>query len=169
MSAMRLTAEQRGYIIVGHCLLAIAINVGINGLIGWLTFRGVDPVPIWGVESSGGPDLIGTSLFLPAITCLIVTPIVRRHVRAGKVAPITAALPGWLRPFRRRLPARAAFFGLAGLAGVGGAVAAALLTLGPDAMPLATFLGIKVAYSGALGGLVQPMIGVVALSDLVDA
>jgi len=168
---MRLSPEQRGYLIVGHCLLAIVINLVLNGVIGWLAFRGVNPVPIWGIESSGGPDLIGTSLFLPAITCLIVTPIVRRHVRGGKVAAIEGPerLPGWLRPFRRRLAARAACFGLAGLVLVGGSVAALLLTWGPAAIPFATFLWVKALYSAALGGLVQPMIGVVALADPVEA
>jgi hypothetical protein len=168
---MDLTPEQTRYLVIGHCLVAFAINFVLNGALGWATFGGVDPVPVWAVESSAGPDLVGTCLFLPAITCLIVTGIVRRHTRNGTVPRLetTAAVPAWLRIFRRGLPTRALLFGAAGLALVGGPLAGGLLSLGPDAFALTPFLWTKAIFSGALGATVQPLIGIVALADPIEA
>ncbi|MGH0032551.1 MAG: hypothetical protein ACQGVC_22395 [Myxococcota bacterium] len=164
---MKLTAAQIGYLFVGHCLLAIAINLAINGGIGWLAFEGVDPVPVWGASSSAGPDLIGTCFFLPLFTCLIVTPIVRRHVRGGRVTPIPAGvrLPFWVRAFRRRLVPRALSLGLACLAVVGGGLAALLLASGLETVGNTPFLWWKATFSAGLAAVVQPAIAVIALSD----
>lgn len=164
---MRLTAAQTGYLFVGHFLLAMGINFLINGAIGWLSFRGVDPVPTWGVAASGGPDLIGTCFFLPAITCLIVTPIVRRQVRSGTVTSIPPEVrrPLWVRPFRSRLVPRALRMGLAGLVLFGGPLALVLSSFGPVAFGLTPFLWLKASFSAALAGVVQPVIAIVALTD----
>ena len=163
---MNLSSNQRQYLLVGQCLIPFVINFVLNGLIGLLMFRGVNPVPTWGIESSAGPDLIGTCFFLPAITCLIVTPIVRRHVRGGMVEPTAAEdLPIWLQPFRRPLATRAALFGLAGLAFIGSLVAAALLSAGPTHFGLGPFLWFKASFSAVLGGAVTPIIGIVALAQ----
>jgi hypothetical protein len=162
---MNLTSDQRRYLLIGQCALPFAFNFVFNGGLGLLMFRGVDPVPTWGVESSAAPDLIGTCFFLPAITCLIVTPIVRRHVRSGTVERVASELPRWLQLFRRSLPARALLFGLVTIASVGGILAAGLLAAGPEQLGLTPFLWLKATFSGALGGAVTPVIGVVALAE----
>jgi hypothetical protein len=164
---VNLLSSQRQYLLVGQCLMPFAINFVLNGLIGLAMFRGVDPVPTWGIESSAGPDLIGTCFFLPAITCLIVTPIVRRHIRAGMIEPASASgfLPSWLRPFQRPLAARAVLFGVAGLALIGSLVAAVLLSAAPAQFGLTPFLWLKASFSAVLGGAVTPIIGLVALAE----
>jgi hypothetical protein len=164
---MRLSPGQRQYVLIGQCLIPIAFNFVLNGILGLVMFGGVDPVPTWGVESSAGPDLIGTCFFLPLITCLIVTPLVRRHVRGGAADPIASPeeLPRWLRPFRRPLAARAVLFGVAGLALIGSAVAGVLLWVAPLEFALTPFLWIKATFSGVLGGVVTPAIGIVALAE----
>ena len=62
-------------------------NFLLNGAIAWLLFRSLERVPLWGQQSIAG-DTIGTCFFLPFFTALIVTPLVRRRVRAGSVAPL---------------------------------------------------------------------------------
>lgn len=164
---MSLSSGQRQYLLIGQCAIPIAINFVLNGIIGLLMFRGVNPVPTWGVQSSAGPDLIGTCFFLPAITCLIVTPLVRHHIRSGAVQGVSRrdALPIWLRPFQRPLPTRSLFFGFAGLACIGAVVAVGLLAAAPAQFELGHFLWLKASFSAVLGGAVTPFIGLVALAE----
>ncbi|MFQ5665812.1 MAG: hypothetical protein ACE5I7_05200 [Candidatus Binatia bacterium] len=164
---MNLSPDQRRYLLLGQCAVPFALNFVINGLIGWGMFRGVAPVPVWGMNSSAGPDTLGTCFFLPAITCLIVTGIVRRHTRRGTVAPLVApaSLPRWLRTFHRPLARRAFVLGATCLAVVGGAVAAVLLASGVSEVPHTPFLWFKAAFSAVLGGAVTPAIGLLALAD----
>ena len=91
---MILSSDQRRYLLVGHRIVPFAINFLINGIIGLLVFRGVDPVPTWGVESSAG-----------------------------------------------------------------------LLSAAPPQLELAPFLWSKALFSAVLGGVVTPIIGVVALAE----
>lgn len=161
-----LSAPQRQYLLVAQGVIPFAINFVLNGAIGLLVFAGVNPVPTWGVQSSAAPDLIGTCFFLPAITCLIVTPLVRRHVRSGMVERVPpASFPGWLPLARRSTLARAALFGALGLVLVGGPLAAYFLSIGPDHLALTPFLWLKASFSGVLGALVTPVIGLAALME----
>jgi hypothetical protein len=163
---MGLSAHQLRYLAVGQLAVPAAINFVLNGAIAFLLFRHVDPVPTWGLQSSAGPDLIGTCFFLPAITCLVVTPLVRRHVRSGLVEPASNSdVPGWLDSLRRPLAVRALLFGLAGLASVGSLIAAALLWTGTAQVGLTPFLWLKASFAAIFGGVVTPLIAVVALSD----
>jgi hypothetical protein len=66
---MTLSPGQRQYLLVAQGIVPFAISFLLNGAIGYAMFRGVDPVPTWGIETGAGPDLIGTCFFLPAITC----------------------------------------------------------------------------------------------------
>ena len=164
---MRLSSLQRQYLLVAQCVIPFVINFVLNGVIGLLMYRGVDPVPTWGVESSAGPDLIGTCFILPAITCLVVTPLVRRDIRLGKVERATQSqhVPGWLRLFQRPLAIRALFFGLASVMTVGGLAAAVLLSAGPVEFGHSFFLWLKASFGALLGGVVTPIIGLVALAE----
>jgi hypothetical protein len=162
--SVALSPEQRRFLWLSHGVVGFSINVVINGAIGWAMFRGMSQVPLWG-ESSIGGDLLGTSFFLPAITCLIVTPLVRRQVRRGEAPAVDGALAGWLRPFQRALPLRAAGLGLTGVL-LGGGVALALLTaLGVGSLGFGPFLGGKALYAGVLAAGVQPLIALLALAD----
>lgn len=160
---MPLGAEQRRFLWIGQSAVPFAINVALNAAIGWAMFRGVATVPLWGASSIGG-DTLGTSFFLPAITCLIVTPLVRGQVRRG-AAPAFGPLAGWLRPFQRPLPLRALALGLVCIPLAGGAGVALLSVLGVGALDFASFLGWKALYAGVLAACVQPAIALLALAD----
>jgi hypothetical protein len=161
---MQLNPQQRRFLVLEHGVVGFVINVVINGAIGWAMFRSAETVPLWGQESIGG-DTLGTSFFLPAITCLIVTPLVRGAVRKGAAPAFGGALAGWLRPFQRRLPLRAAALGLVCVPLAGGLAIALLSVLGVEALGFGAFLGWKALYAGALAAFVQPTIALLALAD----
>ena len=160
--AMKLSRSQQQYLLLGHCIVPCVINFILNGLIGLAMFRGVSMVPVWGLETSAGPDMLGTCFFLPAITCLIVTPIVRRHVRRSIVEPLphSPGLPSWLARFQRPLRTRAALFGLTSLV-----LVVALGSVGLTELELTRFLWLKATFSAVLGAVITPFIGIVALAD----
>jgi hypothetical protein len=161
---MQLTGVQRGYLLVGQVLVPILINLVLNGAIGFAMFRGASAVPLFGSQSILG-DTLGTSFFLPAITCLIVTPIVRGHVRKGAAEPLRGALPGWLAFFRRALVPRALALGLAGVV-LAGSLALVLFTaLGVESLAFTPFVAFKAVFAGLLGGIVTPLIALLALAD----
>jgi hypothetical protein len=161
---MQLNPAQRGYLLVGQVIVPVILNVVLNGAIGFAMFRGASEVPLLGSQSIVG-DTLGTGFFLPAITCLIVTPLVRGHVRKGTAEPMRGALPAWLAAFRRTLVPRAVALGLAGV-GVAGALLLALSALlGVESLAFVPFLGFKAVFAGLLGGLVTPLIALLALAD----
>jgi len=92
---MQLSSAQWLYLAIGQLAVPVLINVVLNGAIGFAMFRGASEVPWLGTQSIVG-DTLGTGFFLPAITCLIVTPLVRGHVRKGAAEPMRGTLPRWL-------------------------------------------------------------------------
>ncbi len=160
---MQLSSAQRRHLVVGQSIVPALINFVLNGAIGFAMFRSVAELPLFG-DPSIVADTLGTCFFLPAITCLIVTPIVRGRVRKGVAQPL-AALPGWLAPFHRSLLQRAFALGLATVALAGGLAVLALLALGVEALAFTPFLFFKAVFAGLLGGLVTPLIALLALAD----
>jgi hypothetical protein len=161
---MAASAELRRFLWIGHRAVPFAINVVLNAAIGWAMFRGATTIPLWGEASIGG-DTLGTSFFLPAITCLIVTPLVRAEVRKGTAPAVHGGLAAWLRPFHRAVPLRALLLGLASLPLAGGLGVALLLGLGVETLGFGPFLGWKALYSGVLAACIQPAIALLALAD----
>lgn len=162
--SVQLSAEQRRFLWLGQGVVGFTINVVINGAIGWAMFRGVETIPLWGASSIGG-DTLGTSFFLPAITCLIVTPLVRGQVRKGAAPAFDGALAGWLRAFQRALPLRAVALGGVCVVLAGGAAVALLSVFGVTSLDFGPFLGWKALYAGVLAAFVQPAIALLALAD----
>ena len=161
---MQLSAAQKGYLLVGQLIVPVLINAVLNGAIAFAMFRGASQVPLLGSQSIVG-DSLGTGFFLPAITCLIVTPIVRGHVRKGAAEPVKGALPGWLAAFHRALVPRALALGLVGAVFAGGLALGVFRLLGVEALAFGPFVGFKAGSAALLAGLVTPLIAVLALSD----
>ena len=161
---MTLSPEQRRFLWIGQTLVPFAINVVLNGAIGWAMFRGAATIPLWGEASIGG-DTLGTSFFLPAITCLIVTPLVRGQVKKGAAPAFTGALAGWLSPFQRSLGVRAVVLGLVSVVIAGSLGIALLYAFGVETLAFSRFLGWKALYAGVLAAFVTPAIALLALAD----
>lgn len=134
-----LSAEARAFLFTQIIGAAIA-NVPINAGLAWLSF----PEPTAPVFARGpcvAFDTIGTSLCLPLVTCLVLTPIVRRLAKNGKAPAFTWSTAtkrafGWL--------PRSTF--LRGLA-LGGL---SMVLVAPFALGLLKLLGLDVMSRGAI-------------------
>ena len=78
---MALSDRHQRFLIIEQGAVPTLFNFALNGAIAWALFRSAADVPLWG-ESSLGVDLLATGFLLPFLTCLIVSAIVARHVRA---------------------------------------------------------------------------------------
>ena len=149
----------RRYLLLDHGIGSAVFNFLLNGTLAGLLFRGVVEVPLWGQQSIAG-DTIGTTLCLPLFTCLIVTPLVRRHLRARDLgvlgwSPMADALLRWLpaSTFRRGL-----WLGAACVVAVAPLAVGTLAALGITGMPFWGFVAFKAAFAAGLALAVQPMI-----------
>ncbi len=164
---MTLSAEQRRYLVREQMIAPAIFNFALNAAIAWLLFRSLSTVPLWGA-SSLAVDTLVTLFLLPFLTCLIVTPQVRRARRRGVVAPLAqprAAYPA-LRWLPESLTGRAAALGALGvLAGapllIGGLVVAGVESLSPGYTVL-----LKGVYTALLSCAVNPLVALCALSDV---
>jgi hypothetical protein len=154
-------AVQR-YLVLEQGVGSAILNLLINGVIAWAMFRGATTVPMWGQQSIGA-DTIGTTFFLPFLTCLIATRIVRAQVRSGRV-PAFAAIPPLVARLPRGTAARGAVLGVIGIAAVGVPAAIALTQLGVTEMRFWPFVGFKAAFAAALAAVVTPVIALYALA-----
>jgi hypothetical protein len=84
---MALSAAHKKFLFVDQSLIPGVFNFLINGLIAWLIFRAAETTTLWG-EGSFGSDLLITALLLPALTALIVSPIIVKQVKNGKLLPL---------------------------------------------------------------------------------
>lgn len=159
-----LSAEHRKFLIVEQGLVPTVFNLLLNGLIAWALFRSAEAVPLWG-ESSVAVDLLATAFLLPFLTCLIVSSIVGRHVRDGKVDTLRADQLPHSRWFTRPPIARAALLG--GIGVVFGAVPLVwALSLG-SSQPFAvsSFVMFKAVWAAMLAAVLTPIVGWWALAS----
>jgi len=140
-------------------------NLLLNAGIAWLMFRQHDSVPFWGRESIAG-DTLGTCFFLPLFTALIVTPLVRRRIRAGTIEPLhwTRASHAWLGWLPAGTFKRGAVLGLACLAVVGPLTLLLLARASVDALALVPFITFKALFAALLALVVTPVISIWALA-----
>ena len=162
---MDLSEKHRSWLIREQVIAPAAINFVLNAGIAWLIFRGRGVVPLWG-EGGIAPDAIATLFLLPFLTCLIVTPLVRRALRAGKVPPLDGVigLPAVILRLPRALLGRAAVLGLGGVA-VGAPLVLGAAALAGGALAVPTLVLAKGVYTGALAALVGPLIALRTLAE----
>ncbi|MEN8160553.1 MAG: hypothetical protein ABFS41_10830 [Myxococcota bacterium] len=165
MNVLAVPESHRGWLWVGFCAVPAVMNGAINPAVAALQTRGQEVLSLWSTSGGLGPDTLGTSFFLPLITCLIVTPLVRRSVRRGAIG----ALPPVGGNTPRGLLRRGLRLGLLGVVGFGVPVVALLALLGVNEMERAPFLWWKAASTAFLGALVTPWIARLAVGDGPDA
>jgi hypothetical protein len=165
-----MTRAQRRFLLVDQCIVVGVINFFLNAAIAWNLFRAVERVPMTGGSQNVLSDVLGTFFLLPLILCLIITALVRRQVRSGKLAALH-----WDRvthPLYRRLPASAFLRGLA-LAvtctiALGLPVFGLMAALGVTSVTYWELIIAKGVYSGVLAAAVSPVIAYAALGDRLD-
>jgi hypothetical protein len=160
------SSSQRRYLLLEQGIGSGVINFGLNAAIGWLMFRGMEHVPLWGQQSIMA-DTLGTCFMLPFMTALMVTPIARRHVRRGKVTAL-----GWTltsHPMLGRLPrgtaARGAALGLGCLVALAPLTLLALSAFDVAHMSMSRFVLFKASFAAVAGLLVTPLIALWAIAE----
>lgn len=160
-----MSPAQRRFLVLEQGIGSAVFNFGLNAVIAWLMFRGHDTVPLWGQQSVVG-DTIGTSLVLPFLTCLIVTPLILGNVRRGKVEALA-----WTRtshPVLGWLPAGTLRRALA-LALVGAVVFAPITVFLLDRLveadfTLGRFVVFKASFAAVEALVVTPIVALWALA-----
>ncbi len=165
-----MTNAQRRFLLVDQCIVGGAINFVVNAAIAWYLFRAMQQVPMTGGSQNVLGDVIGTFFLLPLAVCLIVTPLVRRQVRSGKLAALH-----WDRtahPWYRRLPVsslmRGLQLGVASTVVLGLPLFGLMAAFGVTSMTYWDFVIVKGIYSGVLAAVVSPVIAYAALGDQVE-
>lgn len=135
---------------------ALAVNLFINAGLAALAFRGATAL------FAKGPcvafDTLGTSLLLPLVTCVVLTPIVR-HMRRRGLAPslrwttATRRAFGWL---PRGTFLRGLVLGLLGAVLAAPATLGLMHALGVEVMSRWAIIAFKGAYGAVLGVIVTP-------------
>lgn len=160
-----LNAAQRTFILHEQTIVPAVFNLALNAGLGWVLFRQLQQVPLWGDPSLAG-DIVGTLFFLPFVTCLVVTPLVKRAARAGKVQWLSIA-PGEhpvLRLFPRSLWLRAAFVGFGSVLLLGAPLIGLLAALGVEGWSVGTTVIAKGLYAALIAALVTPYLALYALA-----
>jgi hypothetical protein len=162
---VKLDRSQIRYLGIAHVLIPIALNAVICGLIGSVDYRNMPFLPLWGLPKSVALDLIATSFLLPTITCLIATPLTRRDLRVGKVAPIDAQ-SAWLKRIPDPLVLRAIFMGGVGLLTVG-VTCYFFLAWGIAIREIerGEFLIAKIAFACCYATIVTPTVALKAMNE----
>jgi len=161
---MELSSHHRRFLMLEQGVVPTVFNLVINGAIAWAIFRSSASVPLWG-ESSAGIDLIATAFLLPFITCLIVSTLVVRQVRAGKVPALPLAQLPLSRWHRRHVAARGAFLGAASVLFGAVPVVWALSLAEVQPFPVPSFVAFKAVWAAMLASVVTPFIGWWALAS----
>ena len=162
-----MSRAHRRFLLLEEGVGSAFVNFAINAAIAWALFRGMERVPLWGDQSIMG-DTIATSVILPFITSLIVTPLARRRVRGGHLPPL-----GWTRashPVLRWLPRSTALRGLAvgllGLLVLAPIAYGALAAAGVGSLGTRAFILFKAGYAATEGLLVTPVLALWAIAEL---
>jgi hypothetical protein len=153
-------------LLLGQAIGSVVLNVPLNGGAAWASFPPVPSLPLFARGNCVAGDTVGTSFFLPLVTCLILTPIVRRLLRGGSVASLPRAeLPGGVRSLPANFVGRGALVGLISALTVAPLTLALLHALGVEAMTQGQVTLYKAVYTAVLGILVTPLFGFRALAD----
>ena len=160
---MELSDRHRHFLWIEQGLHPLGINIVLNGAIAWLLLRAHETVPLWG-EPSMGIDLLATGLLLPFIMCQIVSRVIAKQVRDGKLPPLPASQIGAQGLHRRSITVRALVVTLFGF-GCGAAPVVAILTLAnAEPAPFAGFVIWKGVWAGLLAMVLSPPIAWWSLS-----
>lgn len=146
------------------------INALLNAAIAWLSVRGQEAVPLWGlpiVETSTFWNVVGTLFLLPLITCLLTTAAVRRDVRLGSLDSLSRLRSEhrWLTALPSSNPRRGVAFGALTVAVLGPPLILALLITGFPELTRGQFISCQTVFAVCLGALVTPAIALYAMAD----
>ena len=157
--------DYRKYL-VGQGVIGAGINFLLNGAIGWMLYRHLPHIPLYGEQSIAG-DIVVTSLLLPVLVCLIATPLIRREVRSARLPAANWLRPGSSRAARLlgNLLLRAGVLWVLSALLVSPVTIWTLHTLGVGRLEFWTFVAFKASFAAALAAVITPIVAAWALKD----
>jgi len=166
-----MSSAHRRWIVINALLVTALINAVVNAGIAWLSAGGRSRIPLWATPIVGGPstltDTAGTLFILPLTTTIILTAVVQRELRRGRLDPLRCR--GGLETLRVCLPprsvARGAVLGAICFLLLAPAVLALLLATGFGDISTGAFVGYKAIFGVVYGTLVTPLIAVLAIGS----
>ena len=143
--------------------MPIVLNFAINWVLAWAIYRGTPVIPLWGMESMAS-DIVGISVVLPWVNCLINTAVLKRHVRQGRVPRVGIDVSQW--PWRlapKSVVWRGLVLALLCVVFVALPTLWILNFLGLKQFALRTCLTVNASYAAVLAALTSPVIAVWAV------
>ncbi|BDI06248.1 MULTISPECIES: hypothetical protein [Burkholderiales] len=148
---------------LGQQVLPGLINAAINGGIAWAQHGQSPKVGLWD-NGAYAVDLLATGFLLPALSWLILRPLLRRQQSQGKAPCLEGQRAPRLLPWMPSSLWRGSLvIGLLGMTLVGGFCLLLALALGQPGFPGPHYAMVKAAYSGLLTLALQPLMVFAAL------
>lgn len=154
---MNLSDQHKLFLMRDQGLVPAFFNIVINGLICWLMFRSVLVLSVWG-EGSIAIDLLATALLLPLITCLIVSPLVSKQIRSGKMDALNASHIATAGLARKGLLMRALAIGVFGVFFGALPIVTAVSLTDAGGIAASDYIIFKALWCGMLAMLASPVI-----------
>jgi hypothetical protein len=148
--------------LAGQAIGGLIGNLLLNGAMAWLLFPPVATLPMFARGNCVAGDTIGTSFFMSLITCLVLTPVVRRGA-APRLE--RAALPAAVRWLPANMVARGAAVGLVAAIVFAWPALFGLSRAGMIEMTRVEVTLFKAAYTALVGVVITPLFGLRALAD----
>jgi hypothetical protein len=160
-----MSRDYRKYL-VGQGVMGAGINFVLNGTIGWMLYRHLAHIPLYG-EQSVARDIVMTALLLPFLICLIATPLIRNEVRKARLPAASWLGPGSSRAAHLlgNLLLRAVVLGVLSALLVSPVAIWTLHTIGLEGLESWTFVALKASFAAALAGVITPIVAAWALED----
>lgn len=159
-----LSSEHRRFLVLEQGVGSVFVNFPLTAAITWLTVPSLPTVPLWGMTSIAGATF-GTAFILPFMTSVIVSRVVRHHVRGGRVAALMPPPNLAIHWAERTSVRRGVAFGLASMVLAAAPVVVLFALAGPAHLARAPFIWFEAAFAAALGVVVTPLIARRALAD----
>jgi len=159
----------RCWIVISGLFAAAAINVVIGAAISWASVMSRSTVPSWGVpwEPSTFWNVLGTLFLLPTLTCVLVTPAIRRDIRAGSLGSLSKlrAEHSWLAVLPASGWQRGVVFGVLAVVVLAPPAILLLLATGSPKLTSWEFIISQTVLAVALGAIFTPLIALYAMAD----
>jgi hypothetical protein len=154
---------------VDQFAVPIVLNFAINWCLAWAIYHGAPVIPLWGMESVSS-DMLGTSLVLPVVTCMINSAVVKRHARQGRVPHLNLDWTRW--PWRfapKSVVRRGLLLALSCLVFVALPTLGIMNVLGLTHFDERTCLALNGSYGALLAGVTSPVIAALVAAEVSPA
>lgn len=165
----QLPTENRCWILLSGVLATAGVNIILGAGLSWASVMSRSSVPSWGVpwEPSTFWNVFGTLFLLPALTCTLVTPAIRREVRTGSLRSVSnlRADHNWLVVLPTSGWRRGVVLGVLAVAGLAPPAMLLLVAAGSPTVTSVEFILFQTALAVVLGAIFTPLIALYAMAD----